>query len=296
MSKNKKYQIAGIGELLWDIFLDDKKLGGAPANFVAHAQELGAKSYLLSALGKDELGRRAIEELQCLNIDTSWVQLSSIYPTGSVIVSLDSKGNPNYNIKDNSAWDQIEFDITQAKIASRLDAICFGTLAQRNPVSQNTILKILNATSHTCLRVFDVNFRQDYYNSKMVFQSLVLANAVKMNEDEFLEIGKILSFSKNLKRGLQSLINEFDLKFGIITLGENGAVMASKDNFCSYSPKSKIEIKSSVGAGDAFTAAAVMGWLEQKPLEQIIQKASDLATFVCSHLEAVPTKQKTKTR
>ena len=103
MSKNKKYQIAGIGELLWDIFLDDKKLGGAPANFVAHAQELGAKSYLLSALGKDELGRRAIEELQCLNIDTSWVQLSSIYPTGSVIVSLDSKGNPNYNIKDNSA-------------------------------------------------------------------------------------------------------------------------------------------------------------------------------------------------
>ena len=103
-------------------------------------------------------------------------------------------------------------------------------------------------------------------------------------------------FSKNLKRGLQSLINEFDLKFGIITLGENGAVMASKDNFCSYSPKSKIEIKSSVGAGDAFTAVTVMGLLDKRPLDQIIQKASDLATFVCSHLEAVPAKQKTKTK
>ncbi len=171
MSKNKKYQIAGIGELLWDIFFDDKKLGGAPANFVAHAQQLGAESYLLSALGKDELGQKAMEELQCLNIDTSGVQLNSVSRTGRVIVSLDSRGNPNYNIEDNSAWDQIEFDITQAKIASRLDAICFGTLAQRSPVSQNTIIKILNATSHTCLRVFDVNFRQNYYNSKIVVQS-----------------------------------------------------------------------------------------------------------------------------
>ena len=296
MSKNKKYQIAGIGELLWDIFFDDKKLGGAPANFVAHAQQLGAESYLLSALGKDELGQKAMEELQCLNIDTSGGQLNSVSTTGRVIVSLDSRGNPNYNIEDNSAWDQIEFDITQAKIASRLDAICFGTLAQRSPVSQNTIIKILNATSHTCLRVFDVNFRQNYYNSKIVVQSLNLANAVKMNEDEFLEIGTMFSFSKNHKKGLQFLINEFDLKFGIITLGENGAVLASKDNFCSYSPKNKIEIKSTVGAGDAFTAAVVMGWLEQKPMEQIIQKASDLATFVCSHLEAVPTKQKTETR
>lgn len=242
-------------------------------------------------MGKDELGQRAIEELQCLNIDTSWVQLSSIYPTGRVIVSLDSRGNPNYYIEDNSAWDQIEFDINQAKIASRLDAICFGTLAQRNPVSQNTILKILNTTSPHCLRVFDVNFRQDYYNSNMVVRSLDLANAVKMNETEFLEMGTMLSFSKNHEKGLRSMMREFDLKFGIITLGEKGAVMASEDHFCSYSTMNKIEIKSTVGAGDAFTAATVMGWLNQKPLEQIIQNASDLATFVCSHFEAVPRKK-----
>lgn len=296
MSKNKKYQIAGIGELLWDIFFDDKKLGGAPANFVAHAQQLGAQGYLLSAVGKDALGQKAIEELQRLNINTSGVQLNSNSPTGRVIVSLDSRGNPDYNIEDNSAWDLIKLDTNLKKITQHLDAICFGTLAQRNLVSQNTILKILNTTSPYCLRVFDVNFRQDYYNSNMVVRSLDLANAVKMNEAEFLEIGTMLSFSKNHEKGLRSMMREFDLKFGIITLGEKGAVMASEDHFCSYSTKNKIEIKSTVGAGDAFTAATVMGWLNQKPLEQIIQKASDLATLVCSHLEAVPAKNKTLIR
>jgi fructokinase len=291
MSKNKKYKIAGIGELLWDIFFDDKKLGGAPANFVAHSQQLGAQSYLLSAVGKDALGQKAIDELQRLNINTSGVQLNSNSPTGRVIVSLDSRGNPDYNIEDNSAWDFIKFDTNLKMITQHLDAICFGTLAQRNLVSQNTILKILNTTSPHCLRVFDVNFRQDYYNYNMVVRSLDLANAVKMNETEFLEMGTMLSFSKNHEKGLRSMMREFDLKFGIITLGEKGAVMASEDHFCSCSTMNKIEIKSTVGAGDAFTAATVMGWLNQKPLEQILQNASDLATFVCSHFEAVPRKK-----
>lgn len=296
MSKNKTHRVAGLGEVLWDVFPDKKKLGGAPANFAAHAQQLGAQSYLLSAVGKDVLGQKAIDQLKHLGIDTSGVQLNSYYSTGRVIISLDSMGNPDYKIEDNSAWDHIQFDTIQSKIAQDLDAICFGTLAQRNPVSQNAILKILKSAPPTCLRVFDVNFRQDHYHPKMVEQSLDLANAVKMNEGEFLEIATMFSFSKNHKKGLGYMIREFDLKFGIITLGENGAVMANQDHFCSYSPKSKIEIKSTVGAGDAFTAATVMGWLDQKPLELIIQKASDLATFVCSHLEAVPAKQKTETR
>ena len=294
MSKNKTYKVAGLGEVLWDVFFDNQKLGGAPANFAAHAQQLGAKSYLLSAVGKDLLGQKAVDQLILLGIDTSGVQFNRFSPTGRVIVSLDSIGNPAYKIDVNSAWDHIQFNTLQAKIAKRLDAICFGTLAQRSPNSKNTIFKILRATPPSCLRVFDVNFRQNYYHPKIIEQNLNIANAVKMNEEEFLEIGKMFSFSKNHKKGLRFLINEFDLKFGIITLGEKGALMASKDHFCSYSTKKKIEIKSTVGAGDAFTAATVMGWLNQNPLDQIIQKATDLATFVCSHLEAVPVKQKIK--
>ena len=294
MSKNKTYKVAGLGEVLWDVFFDDEKLGGAPANFAAHAQQLGAKSYILSAVGKDLLGQKAIDQLILLGIDTSGVQFNRYSPTGRVIVSLDPMGNPAYKIDANSAWDQIQFNTAQAKIAKRLDAICFGTLAQRYPNSKNTIFKILRATSTSCLRVFDVNFRQDYYHPKIIEQNLNIASAVKMNEEEFLEIGKMFSFSKNHKNGLRFLINEFDLKFGIITLGGKGAVMANIDDFCSYCPEIKIQVKSTVGAGDAFTAATVMGWLNQNPLDQIIQKATDLATFVCSHLEAVPAKQKIK--
>lgn len=290
MSKNKTYRVAGLGEVLWDVFFDDNKLGGAPANFAAHAKRLGAKSYLLSAVGEDLFGQKAIDQLMLFGIDTSGVQFNRYSPTGRVIVSLDPIGNPTYKIDANSAWDHIQFNTAQAKIAKCLDAICFGTLAQRYPNSKNSILKILRATSTNCLRVFDVNFRQDYYHPKIIEQNLNIASAVKMNEEEFLEIGKMFSFSKNHKKGLRFLINEFDLKLGIITLGGKGAVMANQDHFCSYSPEKKIQIKSTVGAGDAFTAAAVMGWLNQNPLDQIIQKATDLATFVCSHLEAVPSK------
>ncbi|MGB0396054.1 MAG: PfkB family carbohydrate kinase [Flavobacteriaceae bacterium] len=296
MSKNKTHKVAGLGEVLWDVFPDKKKLGGAPANFAAHTQQLGAQSYLLSAVGKDALGQTAIVKLKRLGIDTSGVQFNRHSSTGRVIVTLDPMGNPDYKIEENSAWDQIQFDTIQVKIAQSLDAICFGTLSQRNAVSQNSVLKILKATTANCLRVFDVNFRQDFYHPKMLEQSLDLANAVKMNEDEFSVIAALFSLPKNHKKALHLLMRKFDLKFGIITLGEKGAVMANQDHFCSYSPKSKIKIKSTVGAGDAFTAATVMGWLEQNPLEQIIQKASDLATFVCSHLEAVPAKQKTKTQ
>ena len=204
MSKNKTYNVAGLGEVLWDVFFDEKKLGGAPANFAAHAQRLGAKSYILTAVGKDLLGQKAIDQLMLLGIDTSGVQFNRYSPTGRVIVSLDSIGNPAYKIDVNSAWDHIQFITPQAKIAKCLDAICFGTLAQRYPNSKKAIFKILRATPPSCLRVFDVNFRQDYYHPKIIEQNLNIANAVKMNEEEFLEIGKMFSFSKNHKKDYDS--------------------------------------------------------------------------------------------
>ncbi|MBT3443608.1 MAG: carbohydrate kinase [Flavobacteriaceae bacterium] len=288
MSKNKKHKVGGLGEVLWDIFSDTKKLGGAPANFAAHAQQLGAKSYLLSAVGKDLLGQKVITRLQHLQVDTSGIQVKTGHTTGHVNVSLNPMGSPIYDIQENMAWDHIKFDDINKKTVKDLDALCFGTLAQRNPKAQACILKILKSTTLDCLRVFDVNFRQDFYSPKMVQKSLDLANAVKMNEDEFSIIVGMFSLLKNHEKGLQSLIRKFNLKFGIITLGENGAVMANQDEFCFYSPKNTIEIKSTVGAGDAFTAAAVMGWLDQKSLKKIIKEASDLGTYVCSHLEAVP--------
>ena len=288
MWKNKKFTIGGLGEVLWDIFSDTKKLGGAPANFAAHVRQLGAKSCLLSAVGKDLLGQEAITQLQQSRVDTSGVQVKENYATGSVNVRLDPMGKPTYIIRENVAWDNIEFDANQKKIAQALDAICFGTLAQRNPISRNSIFNTLKSTNKNCLKVFDVNFRQDFYNPKIVEQSLNLANVIKMNGHEFLAIANMLDISKNHKNGLQSIIRNFNLKFGIITLGEKGAVIANKYNYSYYQPNNTIKVKSTVGAGDAFSASAVIGWLYQKPLEQIIKEASDLASYVCSHLEAVP--------
>ena len=137
MSKNKKHAVGGVGEVLWDIFPDTKKLGGAPANFAAHTQQLGANSFLLSAVGKDPLGQKAIAHLQNFQVDTSGIQVNEDFATGRVTVSLDPMGNPSYDIQENVAWDHIKFDTNQKKIAQGLDALCFGTLAQRNSTAQS---------------------------------------------------------------------------------------------------------------------------------------------------------------
>ena len=287
----KKYAVGGLGEVLWDIFPETNKLGGAPANFAAHAQQLGANSFLLSAVGKDLLGKKTIANLLLLKVNTSGIQVKEDFATGRVNVRLDQMGNPSYDIQENVAWDHIEFDTNINNIVQGLDAICFGTLAQRNSIAKKSILKMIKSTTHNCLKVFDVNFRQDFYTSKMVEQSLDLANAVKMNEDEFSIIATMISLPKNHEKGLQLLIRKFNLNFGIITLGKNGSVMASLDHFYRYSSKNTAKVKSTVGAGDAFTAAAVMGWLDKKPLKHVIKEASNLATYVCCYFEAVPSKK-----
>lgn len=284
----QKYNVAGLGEVLWDVFPNTQKLGGAPANFTAHAQQLGAKSFIISCVGEDPPGEKILGLLKQFQVDTSGLQFNKHFATGSAWIRIDQNGNPTYTIQENTAWDHINFETIQKKIAQCLDAICFGTLAQRSPISQKSIFKIIEATSPNCLRVFDVNFRKDFYRPEMLRQSLNLANAVKMNQQEFIEIGAMFSLPKNPKKGLRALMNQFDLKIAILTLGEKGALMASKDDYSIQAPNRHINIKSTVGAGDAFTAGAVMGWLNQKPLDQINKEASDLAAYVCSHLEAVP--------
>ena len=290
----KKFKTAGWGEILWDIFPDTKTLGGAPANFSLHAQQLEAESYMISCVGEDELGKEAKKLFNDFELNTNGIQVNKDLPTGSVIVSLDQMGNPSYDIKENVAWDHIVFDEAQKNIAQSLDAICFGTLAQRNPKTQKALFKTLNITPPHCLKVFDVNFRQEYYDRETVKMNLERANIVKMNQQEFNEISLMFYISRDTEKGILSLIDEFDLKLVIITLGEKGSIMATKKDYISYTPTRKIKIKSTVGAGDAYTAAVVMGWLNQKPLNQIIREASDLAANVCGYYGGSILKIKTK--
>ena len=284
----KKYNVAGFGEVLWDIYPEAKTLGGAPSNFAIHSQELGANSFLISCLGDDSLGKDAQRLLNDFGIDTSGVQVNKYFPTGRVVVNLDQMGNPSYKIDEESAWDHIIFDENMRNICKFLDTVCFGTLVQRNSNSKRALKKILDSTPLNCLMVFDVNFRQEFYNKEIIKLSLERADIVKMNQFEFYQIANMVCISQEWKKGALSLIHEFDLKLVIITLGENGSILATKNDYIVHTPENKVNVVSTVGAGDAYTASVVMGWLNKKPLNEIVIEATNLASHVCGFVGAIP--------
>ena len=286
----KKYQVAGFGEVLWDIYPEAKTLGGAPSNFAIHSQELGANSFLISCIGDDSLGKDAQTLLNDFDLNTSGIQVNKYFPTGRVLVNLDQMGNASYKIDEESAWDHIIFDDNIRNICQFLDAVCFGTLAQRSSNSKKALKKILDSTPLNCLKVFDVNFRQEFYNIEIIKLSLERADIVKMNQFEFYQIANIVFISQEWKKGALSLIHEFDLKLVIITLGENGSIMATKNDYIVHTPKNKVNVLSTVGAGDAYTASVVFGWLNKKPLDEIVTEATNLASHVCGFMGAIPSK------
>ena len=197
----KKYQVAGFGEVLWDIYPEAKTLGGAPSNFAIHSQKLGANSFLISCIGDDSLGKDAQTLLNDFDLNTSGIQVNKYFPTGRVLVNLDQMGNASYKIDEESAWDHIIFDDNIRNICQLLDAVCFGTLAQRSSNSKKALKKILDSTPLNCLKVFDVNFRQEFYNIEIIKLSLERADIVKMNQFEFYQIANIVFISQEWKKG-----------------------------------------------------------------------------------------------
>ena len=284
----KKYNIAGFGEVLWDIYPETKTLGGAPSNFAIHSHKLGANSFLISCLRDDSLGKDTQRLLNDFGLDTSGIQVNDYFPTGRVVVNLDKMGNPSYKIDEESAWDHIIFDENIRNICQLLDTVCFGTLVQRSPNSKRALKKILDSTPLDCLKVFDVNFRQEFYNKEIIKLSLERADIVKMNQLEFYQITNMVCVSQEWKKGALSLMHEFDLKLVIITLGENGSIMATKKDYIVHTPENNVNVLSTVGAGDAYTASVVLGWLNKKPLNEIVIEATNLASYVYGFMGAIP--------
>ena len=168
-NKNKPIVI-GIGELLWDIFPDGKQIGGAPANFTYHCQFLGADSYLISRVGPDDLGKEAVKIIRNKGINTDYIDIDEKHPTGVATVEIDKNGKPNFTIHKEVAWDYISLDYNTYNLVKKADAVCFGTLASRHRISQNTILKLLDKVSSKCLRVFDINLRQEFYSKNLIYK------------------------------------------------------------------------------------------------------------------------------
>ena len=280
--------IVGLGEVLWDVYPDAAHFGGAPANFACHAASLGAESWMVSAVGADELGDRAVEKLCERGVKCGHVSRDNRHATGRVLVTLNSGGQASYEFAADTAWDHLAWSDDLATLAARCDAVCFGTLGQRSPMSRETIRRFVEATPAKALRVFDVNLRQRFYDAETIHASLQIASAVKLNDEELPIIGQLCGLRAVKPREmLIELTAQFDLRFAALTRGPRGSLLiagAAEDD-CPAPPTTVVD---TVGAGDAFTATLVSGILKGQPLDALNRHANAVASFVCSQKGATP--------
>jgi len=278
--------VVGIGEMLWDVFPEGKKLGGAPLNFSHHCGQLGASAHPVSAVGADADGAEIRQILASKNLPDANVQTDTAHPTGRVNITLQN-GKPTYEILAEVAWDYIRFDQNLRDLASRADAVCFGSLAQRSPVSRATIQAFLEAMRPEALRIFDVNLRQNFYSREILETSLRHANIFKLSDEELPTLAGFFDLSGEVLEQLQALRQMFDLRLVAYTRGGEGSLLVTA-NETSDHPGFPTEVIDTVGAGDSFTAALCMGLLQNLPLAEINRHACQVASFVCSQSGATP--------
>jgi len=285
MKSQNDFFAIGIGEILWDLFPEGKMLGGAPTNFAFHIHQMNVKGVIISAVGMDPLGNeilKIIEEKHLVNL----IQTNG-NPTGTVSVSLDGTGIPNYIIHEKVAWDFVDTTGETLKSAKEANAICFGTLAQRSPLTKNTIQKILQTASKETLKVFDINIRQHFYNRETIDSSLRLANILKINDEELILLSEILDLQGAEYELTDQIMDIYQLDYLALTKGSQGSWLFSQHD-SSYIQTPKVRVADTVGAGDSFTAAMVAGFLHDLSFEDVHQLAVDVSAFVCTKEGATP--------
>jgi fructokinase len=281
--------IVAVGEILWDIFPDGPKFGGAPANFACTTAELAGDRmdvYIVGAVGNDELGRKAIELLRSHNVNTTSVSQVA-HPTGQVNVTLDTAGKPTFEIAENTAWDNLVWSDELEQLAARADAVCFGTLAQRSPTSRETIRRFIQSTHPECLRILDINLRAPFWTIHEVLDSLTSANVLKFNDAELPVVAEVTGWDTT-QVDLHMLSLFHDLQIIALTRGAEGATLVNEDGERSDLPAQPTKIVDTVGAGDAYTAALAVGLLEGLPLEQINSWGNQVAAYACSQPGGTP--------
>lgn len=282
--------IVGLGEVLWDVFPDGPRFGGAPANFACSIAELAGdrvESAMASSVGIDELGNLALEELHGHGVDTRCV--TQIHrPTGRVDVTLDASASASYVFAVDTAWDNLSWSIDLESLAARADAVCFGTLGQRSAASREVICRFLRATRPDCLRMFDINLRPPFWSEEVVLQSLELAGSLKLNDAELPVLAEMLGLHGGERAVLEQLPGLYPLELVALTRGAKGSLLLSRTGECSELPGNTTKVVDTVGAGDAFTAALVLGRLDQRSLAEINTWANRVAAYVCSQPGATP--------
>jgi fructokinase len=285
----RKHTVVGIGELLWDLLPSGKQLGGAPANFAYITNLLGDNAIPASRIGRGPLGDEALQRLSQLNLNSAFVQRDPIYPTGTVKVAIDASGQPCFDISDSVAWDFLEWTPSWHQLAEEADAVCFGSLAQRSSPSRTTIRSFLRATRPGAVRIFDVNLRQNFYSAQVLAESMKLATIVKLNHEELPKIIRLFNLDhRGEEDSALHLLSSNHLKLVCVTRGDHGSLLVSPDERSEY-PGFRVKVADTVGAGDAFTAALVHGYLLGTPLAQINETANRVGAWVASQPGGTPT-------
>ena len=285
--KNGKPLVIGMGEVLWDLLPAGKQLGGAPANFAYHAHALGAEALVVSRVGHDPLGGELLSRLQGVGLRTDGITTDPSAPTGTVSVTLDGQGKPTFTIHENVAWDLIEAVKQALDEASKANAICFGTLAQRNARARAAIRAIVQATPPTALRVFDINLRQHFWSREIILESLELADVMKLNDEELPIVAKLFGLSGDESNQMRQIAARFQLKAVALTKGANGSSLVVGNELVSR-PGTKLTVVDTVGAGDSYTAALALGLLAGYSPVRILEQAHRIADYVCTQPGAMP--------
>jgi fructokinase len=280
-------RVLAIGEVLWDMLPSGRQLGGAPANFAYHCQALGADARLVSRVGDDALGREVLERFRQVDLPADTVTIDPVAPTGTVPVELDQGGQPRFTITENVAWDRIEADETALEIAARADAVYFGSLAQRSEPARRAIRQLVVASPSGALRVFDVNLRPPFVDREVIEGSLILANLLKLNDQELPVFATMFDLSGSVRDQVAELAHRFNLSTVVLTRGERGSLLWTESGWSDHAGLAVL-VCDTVGAGDAFTAALTVGLLAGWDLDAINQRANEVAAFVCTKPGGMP--------
>ena len=285
-NKEQKRYVVGLGEALFDCLPEGSKLGGAPANFAYHVSQFGFDAMAISALGNDMWGDQARTEFDEKKLN--YIMPTVDYPTGTVQVTLDDEGVPTYDIKTNVAWDNIPFTPEVEAVAKNARAVCFGSLAQRNAVSQETIRKFLAATPKDCLKIFDINLRQNFYTKEIIRESLNACDILKINDEELVTIGRLFGYpGLDMENKCWLILGKYNLKMLVLTCGVNGSYVFSPKKI-SFVETPQVEVADTVGAGDSFTGSFTAAILESKTIEEAHKRAVKVSAYVCTQKGAMP--------
>ena len=280
-----KNTVVGLGEILWDVFPERKVLGGAPANFAYHASQFGFNGYAVSAIGDDLLGKEILTSLEEKGLN--YLLEKTDYPTGTVQVTLNKAGVPQYEICENVAWDNIPFTPRTENLAKNTQTVCFGSLAQRNSVSRETIRKFINAMPEDSLKIFDINLRLNFYSKEIIHESLEMSNMMKINDEEVIKVANLYGWKGDEQEICGRLLEDYKLDILVLTKGTDGSFVFTPRQ-TSYQPTPKVHVADTVGAGDSFTAAFVAAYLHGERIEDAHQLAVEVSAYVCLQHGAMP--------